>query len=67
MAGGFEQAGVVSGKWDIGTIAAWDHRQWDSGPMINETTLNSCPMLALENETMGQSERGTIGNGTVDQ
>ena len=37
MAGGFEQAGVVSGKLDNGTIAAWDNRQWDNGPMINET------------------------------
>ena len=36
--GGFEQAGVVSGELDNGTIAAWDNRQCDNGPMINETT-----------------------------
>ena len=36
-AGGFEQAGVVGGKWDNGTVAAWDNRQWDNGPLIIET------------------------------
>ena len=25
------------GKWDSGTIGAWDNRQWDNGPMSHET------------------------------
>ena len=25
------------GKWDNGSIGAWDNRQWDHGPMSSET------------------------------
>ena len=56
-------------QWDLGKLAEWDRGavgQCGKG-LCGQVSKGHVYNVTLENETRGQSERGAIGNGTVDQ